>query len=94
MYLSLSFLYPLLFFSVLDPGAINPHLKSLALCESFLFFVFCFLFFFFVFLPFLGLLPWHMEVPRPGVQLELQLPAIATATATQDPSRIYDLHHS
>ena len=28
-------------------------------------------FFFFVFLPFLGLLPQHMEVPRLGVQLEL-----------------------
>ena len=27
-----------------------------------------------------------MEVPRLGVQLELQLPAIATATATPDPS--------
>ena len=33
-----------------------------------------------------------MEVPRLGVQLELQLPAYATAT--QDPSRIYDLYHS
>jgi len=28
-------------------------------------------FFFFVFLPFLGLLPWHMEIPRLGVQSEL-----------------------
>ena len=27
-------------------------------------------FFFFVFLPFLGLLPRHMEVPRLGVELE------------------------
>jgi len=26
-----------------------------------------FSFFFFVFLPVLGLLPWHMEVPRLGV---------------------------
>ena len=26
-----------------------------------------FLIFFFVFLPFLGLLPWHMKVPRLGV---------------------------
>ena len=33
-----------------------------------------------------------MEVSRLGVELELQLPA--TATATQDPSRICDLHHS
>ena len=36
----------------------------------------------------------HMEVPRLGVQLELQLTAYttATATATPDPSRICDLH--
>ena len=27
----------------------------------------CLFFFFLVFLPFLGLLPWHMEVPRLGV---------------------------
>ena len=33
----------------------------------------------------------HMEVPRLGVTLELQLLAFATATATQDPSHIFDL---
>ena len=32
---------------------------------------FFFFFFFVVILPFLELLPPHMEVPRPGVQLEL-----------------------
>ena len=31
---------------------------------------------------------WHMEVPRLRVELELQLPAYTTATATQDPSRV------
>ena len=31
---------------------------------------------------FLGLHLWHMEVPRLGVELELQLPADATDTAT------------
>ena len=35
-----------------------------------------------------------MEAPRLGVQSELQLPAYTTATATKDPSRICDLHHS
>ena len=35
-----------------------------------------------------------MEVPRLGVELELQLPAYATATARRDPSRIYNLHRS
>ena len=50
----------------------------------------CLLFFFF----FLGLKPWYMEIPRLGVQSELQLPAYTTSTAMQDPSCICDLHHS
>ena len=36
----------------------------------------------------------HIEVPRLGVKLELQLLAYATATVTQDLSCICDLHHS
>ena len=35
-----------------------------------------------------------MEVPMLGVESELQLPATATATIMQDPSLIFDLHHS
>ena len=35
-----------------------------------------------------------MEVPRLGVELDLQTPAYATATATQDLSCVCDLHHS
>ena len=35
-----------------------------------------------------------MEIPRIGVELELQLPAYATATATSDLSHICNLHHS
>ena len=39
-----------------------------------------------------------MEVPRLGVELKLLLPAYATATAiataTWDPRRVWDLHHS
>ena len=38
--------------------------------------------------------PWHMEVPRLLVELELQLVAYATATATWDPSCVCALHHS
>ena len=34
-----------------------------------------------------------MEVPRLGVQLELQPPAYTTATATPDLSRVCNLHH-
>ena len=36
----------------------------------------------------------HKEIPRLGVQLELQLPAYTTTTTTPDPSCICDLHHS
>ena len=35
----------------------------------------------------------HIEVSSLGVQSELQLLAYATATATWDPSHIFDLHH-
>ena len=37
---------------------------------------------------------WQFPVPGLEVQRELQLPAYSTATATQEPSRICDLHHS
>ena len=42
----------------------------------------------------LGPHPRHVEVPRLGVDSELQLPACSTATATRSPSRVCDLHHS
>ena len=45
----------------------------------------------FFFLAFLGLLLWHMEVPRLGVELELQLAAYTTATETPDLSPVRDL---
>ena len=52
-------------------------------------------FFFFSFFFFLGPHSRHMEVPRWGIKLELQLPAYATATATVlDPNFMYELHHS
>ena len=35
----------------------------------------------------------HMEVPRPGVESEPQLPAYTTATATLALTRVCDLHH-
>ena len=47
-----------------------------------------------LFLVFLGPHPRHMEVPRLGVKLELQLPAYTTATATWDLSHVCDLHHT
>ena len=55
---------------------------------------FFFFFFFFVFLCFLEPLPWHMEVLRLGMELELQPPAYARATATWALSHVCSLHHS
>ena len=46
--------------------------------------------FFFVFL---GPHPQHMEVPRLGVESELQPPAYTMAPAMPDPSLVCDLHH-
>ena len=43
---------------------------------------------------FLGLYLQHMDLPRLGVEWELQLPAYAIATAMQDPSHVCNLHHS
>ena len=43
---------------------------------------------------FLGPYMRHMEVPRLGVESELQLLAYTTATAMLDPSFICDLDHS
>ena len=34
-----------------------------------------------------------MEIPRLGIESELQLPAYVTATAMQDLSHVCDLHH-
>ena len=56
-------------------------------------FLMSFLFFSFL-LSFLGLRPWHMEVPRLGVESKLQVPANTTATAMRDLSCVCDLHHS
>ena len=33
----------------------------------------------------------HMEVPRQGVESQLQLPAHVTATTKRDPSHVFDL---
>ena len=52
------------------------------------------LFFCFLFFCFLGLHTRHTDVRMLGGQLELQLPAYTTATATPDLSCVCDLHHS
>ena len=48
----------------------------------------------FIYLCLLRLHLQHMGDPRLGIQLELQLLSYATATATLDPSQVFDLHHS
>ena len=55
-----------------------------------------FLLLFLILLLFFFLVPylWHMEVPRLEVQLELLLPACATAIVTWGPSHVCNLHHS
>ena len=55
---------------------------------------FCIFIFIFLSFVFLGLHPWHMEVPRLGVESELQLSTYTTVTATWDPSRTHDLLQS
>ena len=47
-----------------------------------------FILFYFVFLLFLWAAPRHMEVPRLGVESELQPPAYTRATAMRDPSHV------
>ena len=59
----------------------------------FCFFVFCFLVFFGSFV-ILGLYLRHMEIPKLGIELELQLPAYTTGTAARDLSQFCNLHHS
>ena len=69
-----------------------PHLVLITTslcCLSFLKFICIFFLLFFPF--FLGPHPRYMEIPRLGGN---QLPATATATATQDLSFVFDLHHS
>ena len=82
----------------------QPHVETQASYRPFLWrklliliksYIYIYIFFFFpFFLVFLGPHPQHMEVPRLGVKSELQLLAYASATATEDPSRVCNPHHS
>ena len=48
----------------------------------------------FVLFCFSRLHPWHMEVPRLGVESEIQLLAYTTATTIQNLSHVSNLHNS
>ena len=67
----------------------TPNITSPLL--EWLFYLFVYLFIYFCFL---GQHSRHMEVPRLGVEVELQLPAYTTATATPYLSCVCNLHHS
>ena len=56
-------------------------------------FIFIYLFFLFLFFGSLGPHVRNTEVPRLGIELELQLLAYSTATATPDLSQVCNLHH-
>ena len=72
----------------------SDHARSLILCAT-RELLFCHFFSFLSFLfVFVGPHLWPMEVPRLGVELELQLLAYTTATAVPDPSSVCDLHCS
>ena len=53
-----------------------------------------FYYFIFILFVFLGLYLWHMEVPRLGVESELQPLAYTIAIAMPDLNHICNLHHS
>ena len=77
---------------------IFPHNTDKCLCIWFFCLVGCFVSFFFsspcLVFCFLGPNLWHMEVPRLGVESELQLPVYTTATTTPDLSYVCNLYHS
>ena len=69
------------------PGS-KPHCPSSIPCLRCPFWLLFFFFFFF-----LGLLLWHMEVPRLGAVLELQLPACTTTEQLRIRASSVILHH-
>ena len=48
----------------------------------------------YIYIYFLGQHPQHLEVPRLGVELQLQLLAYTPAIAVRDPSLVCDLRRS
>ena len=73
-------------FSSGHPSSYNLHPFILAGLGTISIYLFIFVF--------LGPHPQHMEIPRLGVESELQLPAYTTTPATRDLSLVYSLHHS
>ena len=89
----LKFMYPLVdkYLDNFVIGAVrNNSIMNIVFVSWFMCVNFSFLPSFHFFFSFL----WPMEVPRLGVQLELQLPACASATATSGLSSVCDLHHN
>ena len=74
-----------------DAGHVGEEVLTEADRKSSIYYSYYCYYYYFVFL---GPHPWHVEVPRLGVESESQLPAYARATAMPDLSRVFDLHHS
>ena len=70
---------------------VGSNTKLLFFSFPFYSFLVCFCLYFF---HFLGPYLWYMEVPRLGIELELQLLTYAIATETWDPGHVCDLRHS
>ena len=68
--------------------------NQLYVCMCVYTYIYLYFFSFFFFFSFLVPPLRHMEVPRLGVELELQLLAYTIATAMGDPGHICDIHHS
>ena len=75
-------------------GFLRAHGSQVYKQRSNLTVLFIFFIFYFYFLVFLRLHPWHIEVPRVGVKLKLQLLAFTTVTSMPDPSWVCNLHCS
>ena len=96
--LPLLYLLRELIFQMLEFIKVEPHVNiffivlnvvDLQCCDNFCCTINRLLFFFL-----LGPHLWHMEGPRIGAELELQLPAYTPATGTWDLSHVCDSHHS
>ena len=68
--------------------------SNFSLCQFNFFIILFILFFCYSFFFPQGPHLWHMEVPRLGVQSELQLLAYTRATTAQDLSHVCNLHYS
>ena len=83
-----------LFFFSKQSQPLNVSFRKRGCSKDMVLFIYLFIYLLTYLFIFLGPHLWHIEVPRLGIKLELQLLAYATAIAMPDPSHECDLHHS